>query len=166
MTAETNGATGDDSSSKVDYNPLVPKLVIELDGERGEFLGFDSPNQWAMMQNAKAGKEGPQAQMAAMYQLAVTSVKPEDRERFEEFMSEHGQDEDLLEVLGESLNKLWSGETRLPLVPTSSDSSTSTSESEPTSTGDSWELASDLAPAPVADATIAADGSSTQDSIW
>ena len=132
---------GDDYSSKVKPNPLVPKLVIELDGERAEFLAYANPNQWALMKNAEAVKANDRtASMAAMFTMATTSIIPgPERLRFDEFMTAHGQDEDLYERIGDALNLLWSGQSRLPLEPMSSDSSASTGEPEPTSTDDSSE---------------------------
>lgn len=145
---------GDDPSSLTPYNPLVPKLVIELEGERGEFLAFAQPNQWALMQNAEAARNRADnsAGMAAMYRLAVTSVKPGDRDRFEAFMGDHGQDQDLIEKIGDALNQLWSGETMLPLAPTSSGSSDSAGESGSTSEGDS--SSPDTAPLPDFDPAV------------
>jgi hypothetical protein len=134
MSTDARPVDGDDPSSKVKFNPLVPKLVMELGGDREEFLAFAKPNQWALMQNAEAAKEkSGTANMAAMYRLAVTSVKPQDLARFEEYMATHGHEDDLVEQLGDALNNLWSGDTMLPLVPTSSDSSASTGPSGSTS---------------------------------
>lgn len=127
---------GDDPSTRVEK--LVPKLVVELDGERAEFLAYANPNQWALMRNAEAaGKGGSGDQMAAIYRLATTSVKPEELDRFNAFMLAHGQNDDLIDVVGDAMAELWSGATMLPLVPTSSGSSSSTGESASTSEDDS-----------------------------
>src|SRR5215207_1543587 len=64
-----------------------PALIVELDGERGEFAAFADPN--------------------------------------------------LIDTLTTALNALWTGETRLPLEPSSSDSPTPTSENGATSMDDS-----------------------------
>jgi hypothetical protein len=121
-------------------NPIVPKLVVELEGERAEFRAFSKPNQWALMENAKATKDGDAtASLASTYSLAMTSVIPSERDRFGAFMMEHGQDEALEENLTNGLFALWNGETMLPLEPTSSDSSDSTGETGSTSTDDSSE---------------------------
>jgi len=115
-----------------------PALIVELDGERGEFAAFADPNQWALLQNAEAAKERSNtANMAAIYKLAITSVLHRERPRFEEFMMEHGHDPNLIDTLTTALNALWTGETRLPLEPSSSDSPTPTSENGATSMDDS-----------------------------
>jgi hypothetical protein len=142
VSLEARPVDSDDYSEKTEPVVLVPKLVIELEGDREEFLAFAEPNQWALMQNAEAAKTSrksgdTRAGMAAMYRLATTSVKPEDRDRFEDYMTEHGMADDLVDVLGTALSDLWAGETMLPLVPTSSDSSVSTGMSSSTSEGDS-----------------------------
>jgi len=113
----------------------VPKLVLELEGDRGEFLAFGKPNQWALMQNAEAQRSGKNGDaMASTYRLAMSSVIPSDRERFSQWMEDHGQAEEMEEVLTTGLLDLWDGKTMLPLEPTSSDSSGSTGGTASTST--------------------------------
>jgi hypothetical protein len=119
---------------------LVPKLVITLEDDRAEFLAFAKPNQWALMQNAEATKNGTNGEaLASVYKLATTSVLPSDRDRFNAFMMDHGQDDDLEDKLTEALFALWEGATMLPLEPTSSDSSGSTGANDSTSTEGSSE---------------------------
>lgn len=153
--SDENGATGDDSSVKV--NRIVPKLVVTLEGVREEFLAYPRPNQWALMQNAQATKDNDAtASLASTYKLAITSVKPEDRARFEAFMLEHGQDENLEDKLTDALFALWDGKSMLPLDSTSSDSSGSTGETVSTSMADLSEPGSPPEPWP----TLAMSGSS------
>lgn len=126
---------------------LVPRLVLELEGEKAVFAAYSKPNQWALMENAQATKTNDAtASLASTYALAVSSVMPQDRERFGAYMMEHGQDEELEEKLTNGLFALWNGETMLPLEPTSSDSSASTGETASTFTGDSSEPESSLNP--------------------
>jgi hypothetical protein len=123
-----------------DGEKLVPKLVLELEGDRAEFLAHGTPNQWALMQNAQAVKDNdPRASAASTYQLTISSVLPEERSRFNAWMMAHGQATDLEDKLTDALVALWDGKTLLPLEPTSSDLSSSTGENGSTSTAGSSE---------------------------
>jgi hypothetical protein len=157
--SDENGATGDDSTTKV--NRIVPKLVITLEEDREEFRAFSKPNQWALMQNAEAIKSGnPTDNMASTYKLAMTSIIPSERPRFEEFMMAHGQDELLEEKLTDALLALWNGETMLPLDSTSSDLSGSTGETGSTSEDDSSEPESLPKPRSLGPSLVPVNGSS------
>jgi hypothetical protein len=107
---------------------LVPYLVIEIDGVEEHFRAHRRANQWALMQSAAADKSGKMSDaMAANYTVAMTSVLPEDRGKFNAFMMEHGYVDDLESIIFESLGRLWAGETMLPLGRESTDGSASTS---------------------------------------
>ena len=145
MTGEVRPVDSLDYSQATKPNPLVPKLVLTLVNEEGledreEFLAYAEANQWAIMQNAQAARKGNEAdKIAALYALATSSVLPEDRDRFELWMLDHGRDDMIYDKLYDALGALWAGETRLPLVPISSEPSGSTGESAPTGTGSSSE---------------------------
>jgi hypothetical protein len=97
------------------------------------------------MQSAAADKSGKYADaLAANYTVAMTSVLPEDREAFSQFMMENSSDGDYTEELFEGLGRLWAGETMLPLERESTDGSASTSQTNSTSTPNSSELESDV----------------------
>lgn len=118
----------------------VPVLRITLGGDEGEFKAYAHPNQWALMQNAQALKENnSRSSAASTYNLAVTSVLPEERGRFNQWMMDHGHDQELEDKLSEALIALWDGQTLLPLEQASSDSSSSTGGNGSTSTDDSSE---------------------------
>jgi len=144
-----------------DENLIVPKLVVTLEGEREEFQAFPKPNQWALMQNAQATKDNDAtASLASTYALAITSIMPSERSRFEAYMLSHGQDDDLEENLTNGLFALWNGETNLPLDSTSSDSSDSIGETGSTSEDDSSEPESLPKPRSLGPSLVPVNGSS------
>ena len=115
---------------------LAPYLLITINGVEGKFRAFRKVNQWALMASAAADRSGNQTEiMAANYNVAISSVLPSERDRFNRFMMENGDDvDDLSEIIFPALSNLWAGETMLPLERESTDGSTSTSETSSSST--------------------------------
>jgi hypothetical protein len=122
----------------------APFLIIEINGVRGSFRAYRKVNQWALMASAAADKTGNQAEiLAANYNVARTSVMPEDRARFDQFMMINSDDtDDVASILFDALGNLWAGETMLPLLPESTDGSDSTGRTDSTSTLNSSDVES------------------------
>jgi hypothetical protein len=127
---------------------VQPTLVLDFgDGEAGTFKAHRQANNLTLIENAdNVFSDSPYESIKAVTVLVQDQVLDEELPQLREYLHQHGRDENYATVLYEALEKCWSGETGLPLEP-SSDSSddTETPEPEPSSTEDS---SSPATPAP------------------
>ena len=134
----------------MDENEQQATLVIDFgDGVVGTFKANRYANQFLLIRHADDldGDSGYNRLKAATV-LALDQVLEEEHERLERFLYENGRNENYVTALLDGLGACWSGETGLPLEP-SSDSSgdTSTPETDSSSTDGSLSVGT---PAPAA----------------
>jgi hypothetical protein len=106
---------------------LAPHLVLELDGDRQEFRAHGQANQFLLVRHIDDIGKGGYFYVRAVTILALGQVLTDERPRLEGYLAEHGTSADYTDGLFDALSACWSGETMLPLVPSSN-------SSEPTET--------------------------------
>lgn len=115
-------------------------FVVDPEDPTSVFGAHKALNRWALLKMARAEAQGTdEEQAAAFYTLIMTIVVPEERDRLDDYMMEHGDDEGMTR-LQDAVERFVKGETQLPLEP-SSTSSTDGTTTPPTSEGTSSEPA-------------------------
>lgn len=101
-------------------------------GEAGIFMAHKAVNRWAVIKMARAEASGDDAKQAgAFYDLVMTIVLPEERERLDDYMMEHG-DDDGMQAMSLAVGRFVKGETGLPLAPSQDLSNASTATNSDT----------------------------------
>lgn len=105
------------------------KLILDKDNEEGQFNAVNTSPKWAFMKFAVAvKKKDDMATTEALINLSYALVRPEERNRFDDWMNEHDDVEGLVQAVNDLALRL---ENR-PLAPSSS-SAPSLTPTEPTS---------------------------------
>jgi hypothetical protein len=108
--------------------PAVPHLVLELEGDRQTFPAYAQANQFLLVKYADDLALGGLPTVRATTKLVVGQVLKEHRPRLEEYLEEHGADDTYGDHLFAALQSCWSGETMLPLAPSSPSSGRTATE--------------------------------------
>lgn len=108
-------ALAEAAESADDIEP-VPHLVLELDGDRQSFPAFRNGNQFLLVKYADDLATGGFRTVRAVTHLAVAQVVPDQRGRLESYLTEHGSADDFSDHLYEQMERVWAGQTLLPLA--------------------------------------------------
>jgi hypothetical protein len=117
----------------------TPALQITFGDDTATFKAHPDANQFLIMRHIDDLALPGFASLKAVTVLVLDQVLDEERPALEEFLLKHGREDDYSQILYDSLQACWSGETVYPFG-SSSDSAEATSETdepEPLSTPDS-----------------------------
>lgn len=117
----------------------TPLLVLDFgDGVKGEFKAHRYANQFLLVRHSDDLFRGGYKAIEAATILTLDQVLPEEKERLEQFLFENGRSDNYVDAISDGLQACWSGETNLPLEPSSDSSETSSpTDGDPSSKDDS-----------------------------